>query len=102
MDLKIATTIQKANIKVLVRAGYQTSGNAVLCVTSRPPSQLNVSIVVKLFNRFNIVSKLKQIKPNLRVKLLTTKISVIINHAWMMIFGSLSYLQEYHRLLNYG
>ena len=45
-----------------------TSCTAVWSVTSRPPSRLNVSIEVKLFNCFNVMGPNKPTTPDLRVK----------------------------------
>jgi len=50
----------KSNIKMLARVGKEpgTSCTQGGCVTSGPPSQLKVSIVVRLFNSFNAMGRI--------------------------------------------
>ena len=74
------------------------------CVTTAPPSQLRVSIVVKPFNCFDAmdrnVNKQSQIcGPDISIKYI---FSVLFLHAWITIFGSFSYLQESVSLLKCG
>jgi len=51
------TTNKKQTYKSLPEQGFEpvTSLTAVLSVSSRPPSQLNLTIAVKLFNWFNVM-----------------------------------------------
>jgi len=63
------------------------------CVTTTPPSQLNVSIVDKLFNCFdamgrNVNKQSRICGPHIFNKFI---VSVIFLHAWITIFGSSSY-----------
>ena len=74
------------------------------CVTSAPPSQLRLSIVVKLFNCFDAmgrnVNKQSRICGPYIFKFFS--FSVVFLHAWITILGSFFYLQEYVLLLKYG
>jgi len=108
LDTKVKTQQQqnkKSNIKPLPVSGIEpgTSCTQSGCVTTAPPSQLRVSIVVKLFNCFDAmgrnVNKQSQIcGPDIFNKLI---FSVIFLHACITIFGSFSYLREYLSLLKY-
>ena len=71
------------------------------CVTTAPPSELTVSIVVKPFNCFDAmgrnVNKQSQLcGPDIFNKCI---FSAIFLHASIIIFGSFSYLREYVSLL---
>ena len=77
------------------------SRTTVGCVTAEPPSQLKVSIVVKLFNRFNAmgrnINKQSQIcGPHFFNKV---HFSVIFYYVLITIFGS---LREKDSLFKYG
>jgi len=66
------------------------------CVTSAPPSQLRVTIVVKLFNCFdatgrNVNKQSRICEPHIFQKVI---FSVMFLHAWLTIFGSFSYLRD--------
>jgi len=66
------------------------------CVTTAPPSQLRVSIVVKSFNFFQAFSR-NDIKQSQICKPDIFNIyifSVLFLHACITIFGSFSYLRE--------
>ena len=73
------------------------------CVTSAPPSQLRVSIVVKLFNYFdamdhNVNKQNRIFGPHIFNQYIIT---VIFLHACLNIFDSF-FLREYVSLLKYG
>ena len=74
------------------------------CITSAPPSQLIVSVVVKLVNCFdamvqNVNKQSRICGPHIFNKVI---FSVIILQAWITLFGSFSYLMEQVSLLKYG
>ena len=48
---------KKSNIKTLTEAGNWTRDTQSGCVTIAPPSQLRVSIAVKLFNCLNAMGR---------------------------------------------
>jgi len=66
------------------------------CVTTAPPSQLRVTIVIKLFNCFEALVQNIKNKAELVGHTFSTNLffSEIFLHAWTAIFGSFSCLQE--------
>ena len=94
---------KKSNIKTLARSGFEpgTSRSQSGCITTAPPSQLKVTIVVKLFKCFdamgrNVNKQSRICRPHIFNKFI---FSLICLHAQVTIFGSFSYLREYVLLL---
>jgi len=100
------TKTTKSKIKTLAGAEiepgtFRTQSGHVTSAPP-PPSQLRISIVVKLFNDFdamgqNVNKQSRICGPHILNKLIC---SVICLHAWITVFGSFS--QEYVSLLKYG
>jgi len=106
--IKNTTTTKQYNqtYKPLPEPGIEpgTSCTKSGCVTTAPPSQLRVSIVVKLFTCFDVMGRNvnKQCRicgPHIFNKLF---FSVILLHTWIIIFDIFSYLREYVSLFKYG
>jgi len=75
-----------------------TSRTQSKCVTSAPPSQLRVTIVVKLFNCFDAMGWFV----NKQTHFQQSHFSEIFLPAWITSVGSFSYLRDYVSLLKYG
>ena len=97
---KHTTTTKQNNqtYKPLPEPGIEpvTSCTKSGCVTTAPPSQLRVSIVVKPFNYFdamglNVNKQIQICGPDIFNKYI---FSVLFLHAWITIFGSFSYLRK--------
>ena len=58
----------KSNIKIIARTGFEPGTSCIQgeCVTFRSPSQMEVQIVVKLFNCSNAMRRNVNNQPNLR------------------------------------
>jgi len=78
----------KSNKKSLAGSGNWTRELSQRgCVTSAPPSQLRITIVVKLFN---VNNQSRKCGPHIS----TSFFSAMCLHAWKTILGSFSYLRE--------
>ena len=84
--------------KPLTESGIEPGSSCTQsgCVTTAPPSQLKVKIVVRLFNCFdamgrNVNKQTRLCGPDIFNKYM---FSVIFLHAWITIFGSFSYWLE--------
>jgi len=68
------------------------------CVTYRPPSQLNISIEVKLLTCVSVMGR----NVNKQSQVCWPHFSVIFWNAWISTFVCFTYLREYDLLLVYG
>ena len=93
-----STKQKKSNIKTLAGAGNWTRDllHPKRCVTTAPPSQLRVSIVVKLFKCFDAMGRNVNKQSRICGPHIFNKFIFFCNilHAWITIFGSFSYLRE--------
>ena len=74
------------------------------CVTTAPPSQLKVSIVVRLFNCFDAMGQTVNKQSRICGPVIFNKYMFSLKNlnAWTTMFGSSLYLPEYVSPLKYG